>query len=772
MTRQELIKNRLFTQEYFTKKEWWGMNETILTSDEIKKEPLVVRKALAIKHVMCNMPAGLKDYELIVGLPNMASSSAGREFPDFALPEEKEEALHTSCMTYKQFGGLHPGDYSKVLRLGIKGIKADIYAQMEKEVQKAEVDEEKMNLWRAMIISLDSVVELAHRYADLCMKEANKTKDPVRAKELIEMSGICMKVPENPAEGFHEALQSFWFFYTALHSCMDLVACGRTDQYLYPYYKMDIESGKITEEYARELVTSFLAKFTERTMLNKEHWEMDHLTPIDDALSGTDPEELPKFSYEMNNTASYNYGTSANHWMMNMMLGGVTPTGEDGTNDLTYMILEQWHYLEIVSPVMSVRIHKNSPKKLIELVAGILRNANGEPAIYNDDGVIAGMVKAGIPLEDARDYCNDGCWEVLVQGKTNYIYEHVHALRILEYTLMRGRSLVRNKVEWEDLGDPAQYKTFDEFYAAYMSQIKYMVDSLVTNNIKHRMNRYKINPSVLLSTIMDDCVAKGADIFNKGTRYTIYGLYLTGFSHAVDSLAAIKKMVYEEKRITMTELVEALKNDYAGQEDLRQMMLNEVPKYGNAEPYVDEIAARFMRDYAQFAKDRNAQPDVKELAEPGYLLSCAAGTFEHYDQWGRACGASADGRHAEQSVASNYSPSLGLDKNGPTATIKSACYPDILPYYSGGPVDITINPNEIQGEEGVQRLSSIIDSFRELGGMLMTLQCLNVDTLKDAQIHPEKHLHLRVRLGGLSVYFIQLAKEQQDIIIRRAKENV
>lgn len=540
---------------------------------------------------------------------------------------------------------------------------------------------------------------------------------------------------------------------------------GRTDQYLYPYYKKDIESGKITKEYARELLTSYLAKFSDCMQLNPEHWEFDHTTPLDEGWGGVNPDET--FFFSMNNDQDWNLGSSANHFLMNMMLGGVTPEGEDATNDLTYMILEQLQFLETTSPIPSIRIHKDTPRSLLKLVTDILRQGRGEPAIYIDDNVIQGLVASGIPVEDARQYANDGCWEVLIEGKTNYSYEHVHALKVLEYFMMNGMSLTSGEKEWEDLGNPSQYKTYDEFYENYMKQIFTQAEDVVYNDITHFTGcRYKINPAVLLSTLTDDCMERGLDLFNKGARYRMFGLYITGFSHAVDSLAAIKKMVYEEKRVTMDEICEAMRTNYEGREDLRQMLLNDAPKYGNGDPYVDEIAAKFMKDFSDFAHELNERPEIKS-AEPGYILECACGTFEHYVQFGRDCGASADGRPYMHSVASNYSPALGLDLNGPTAVLKSATTPDLIPFYSGGPLDIGINANEIVGEEGTERLISIIDSFREMGGMLMTLQVLNVDALRDAQKHPEKYPTLRVRLGGMSVFWNQLAKEQQEAIILR-----
>lgn len=770
MTRMEKIKERLFKKDYYTKIEWWGKDETILTSDEIKAEPLVVRKALAIQHLLRHMPAELKSDELIVGKINMLSVGYGREFPQYALPEEKEAGLK-SGFTEKNVAAKHPADYEKLLRVGIRGIKEEIYQAIEAELQKDSPDQEKINLWRAMIISVDSVVDIAHRYAEMCLRQANQESDPARAKELLEMARICNKVPEYPAESYHEALQSFFFFFLSLHSCMEEVAVGRPDQYFYPYYKKDIESGAITVEQAEELTGSWLVKFSERVQMDSSHWEFDHMTAVDENYDGGCLDEADNV-FSMENAEEYNLGTSANHWEQNVILGGVKADGSDATNDLTYMILKQWNYFELVSPVMSVRFHKNSPKKLYEMCARILRTGSGEPTIYNDEPIIRGLVKSGIPLEEARCYSNDGCWEVLIPGKTNYQYGHIQVLLLLEYLLNEGVSMARGVKEAPSFGDPLQFKTFEDLYAAFLDSIRYDVDRIMNLRISYWQERYKIAPSVLFSAFLDNCIPQGLDIANGGAKYSIYTFLLTGLANCVDALIAIKKFVYDEKTLTMESLREALRTDFEGQEALRQMLINRAPKFGNDDPAADEIASRLMKDFEIIVNERAAQPDVKEKAENGFIVNVGCGTFESYANFGHRCGASADGRHSMETVSSNYSPSVGLDLHGPTAVIKSITHPDIMPYYAGGPLDMQINSDELAGEEGVKRVQSLIESFIDLGGIMMTVTGTSTEMLRDAQEHPEKYPGLRVHLGGLSAYFIALSRTQQEIIINRTKHSI
>lgn len=767
MDRAELIKKRLYEKDFYTKIEWWGENETILTNEEVKKEPIVIRKALAKEHVMRNMPATIKPYELIVGIANMESIGFGRCFPDYALPEEKAEAKK-EWVTPANVQGHFPIDYAKLLRLGTSGIKQEVLDRMTQESEKDEPDQKKIDFYRAMIISLNAVVDLANRYAQMAIKEANEEAEPKRRAELMEIARICSRVPEHPAETFHEALQSFWMVFIALHSCVEFLPTGRSDQYLYPYLKKDLEEGRLTHDEAYELVVSWMAKFSERIQMNKEDWE-DHSKRLDvSKLESHEPGDLHVITqFAMANHESYNYGTSANHWLINMILGGVDKDGNDATNELTYMILDAWNYLEAIVPVMSVRFSNKSPKKLYDKCARILRAGSGEPAIYNDEIIIKGLVKAGIPLEDARDYTNDGCWEVLIPGKTYFDYGHVVVLQLLEYMFNHGRSILRGTQESIDTGDPASFKTFDEFYAAFLTHVRRQMKYLLGIEHDHFGRKGRIAPTPLLASMMDGCIERGLDAGLGGAKYNKYGLIVTGLANCADSMLVIREMVYEKKAIKMEDLQKALLNNWEGYEPMRQMVLNRVSKFGNDKDDVDELAAKMLDDFEAIRVEL-----MEELNDDRFASAMGIGTFESFARFGYVVGASADGRLARESVGSNYSPAISMDKSGPTTAILSCTHANLLPYITGCPLDIQVNSNEVIGEEGVERLSSLIKSFIDLGGVMLTITGVSEEMLKDAQVHPEKHGGLRVRLGGLSAYFIQLSPEQQDIIIKRTKNSV
>ncbi len=763
MNRIDRIKKRIHEVEFYTKKEWWGQDETILTDENVLNETVMVRKALAIAYTLRNMPVTIKPDELIVGITTMSSVGFGREIPTYTTPEEDAEALKSS-FTYKSTWG-HPVDYKFLLEKGVTGIKQDIYERIEKEMSLENPEFKKLDFFRAMIISLDALIDLADRYANLAMKCAFEEPDADRRKELMEISRVCSRVPRYPAETLQEALQSFWFIFISNQGTMEHTPTGRSDQYLYPYYKKDIEEGVITEDEADELIFSWLAKFSERIEMRKDDWE-DH-TDERDGLYGGDPESFDT-SNMLDNSSDYNYGSAANHWQTNMMLGGQTPDGKDATNELTYKILKLWSHLDSIAPVLSVRFHKNSSKELYDLCSEVLRKGTGGvPALYNDEVVIPGLLKMGIPEEDARDYSNDGCWEVLIPGKSDYTAGNLELLQILEYAMQHGRSLVRDRVEADDIGDLEQFKTFDEFYNAVLVLIEKQINADVDGKLRYWRDRVKIAPSPLISAMIHDCLERGLDKTDAGARYTFFADLLTGVSNFVDSLMTIKQMVFEEKQLTLTELAELCRTNFEGNESMRQKIITRVPKIGNDQNEVDELLIRCLDDCYDIMTKINQENDTGDL-----ILVCGIGTFESYVMFGHNVGASADGRLSQESVSSNFSPSFGCDKNGPTAAIKTMTKPDLMKYITGCPLDMQFNNNEVAGEEGILRMSGMIKSFFDMGGMILTLAGTNSEQLIAAQKEPEKYSNLRVRMGGYSAYFTLLSPEMQQTMIDRSKHQI
>lgn len=763
MDRIDRLKNQMF-EDFSKKKEWWGRGTSILTDEKVKELPIVIRKAMAIDHMLTNMQAYIKPDELIVGIAGMASSELGRSFPEYATKEEKEEAAQKGVGVHSVWAHL-PINAEKLLKLGLKGYREKIFDKLKEAFAADEISEAKIAEYRAMLLSLDALKRFAGRYSKIAMSDAVLQPERKRRLELLEIARILERTPENPPETFYEALQCFWLVYCALQSTMDLIPIARCDQYLYPFYKHDIEKGVLTNESAEEMIASWLIKFNDRVQTDANAWESN--AEVSDFAPGGNPIDLnDKVPPYFTAPGTGNFGIAANSWFMNAILGGQKKDGSDATNELTYMMLRIWNELELIAPVMSVRFFKGSPDRLYDECAKILRSGSGEPALYNDEPIIEGFVQMGVPIEEARDYSNDGCWETLIPGRTDHNHLDVEALLQLEYTLHNGRSLLRNIKECVlDTGDARGFTDFEALYEAFIAHMKKAVEDGIQLRRKIYGVHNTIAPDPMLSVFIDDCVETGLDITNGGAKYMMYPPIIAGMANTVDSLAAIKKLVFEEKRYTMNQIIDATDANFEGNEEMRRMLMSWAPKFGNDEEYVDELMVRILRDTAAFV--RELQKEDQRM-----MIPLALGTFEHYAQFGSRCGASPDGRLAGETISSNYSPSVGCDKSGPTAAVLSCVSSDLMPYFGGCPLDIQMNPNETAGSGGIKRLGGLIRSFMELGGIILTITGVSEEMLRSAQENPEKHKGLRVRIGGYSGYFVALPPMHQEIMINRVKHGI
>lgn len=769
--RLKRIKDRLFEEEFRTLKPWHFKGESILMDDELIKESLVVRKAKAYEYIAKNLPAYIKRDELVVGNPNYNSCGFGTVLPNYATEEELKKAREHG-LDETSVWGHHPPDWNRIITKGISAVKKAVDEAVEREFLKEAPSQETLDEYRAMLISLEAVIIFARRHAEAALKETYREKDPIRKKELFEIYRICSRVPEFPAETYQEALQSYWLAYCVIHSGGNYIPLGRPDQYLYPFFKKDMEEHRISKEYAIDLTGSFLAKFNERVFFDTKRIE-NHFTfglfsngvpsrggqgvDLDFGARG----QAWKEDEDIGSDANFNYGQSGNAWLMNFIVAGMKSDGSDATNELSYLFIDLMHDMELLMPTLSARIHKNTPEKFIEKLAEVLRYGQGEPAIYNDDAIIPGFLDMGIKLEDARNYSNDGCWETIIPGMSYDTYAYVYNLQCLEWVLTRGQSILSDfKQEGLDTGDPAQFKTWDEFYLAYKTQMEALIDTQVKLRLDNFGLTSMIAPDPLMSALLDDCIQKGRDLTQDGARYYFHLMLVTGLANTADSLAVIKQMVIDEKSVKMEELIRAVKNNWIGYEKLKARVINTVPKYGNDNDEVDSLAVKLLADFEERVQFwRRSQNRLR--------LSCGIGTFESYAHLGRTIGASADGRLAKDALASNYSPFFGRDTEGPTAVFKSATKPELMRYYGGCPIDVSINSNEFVGDAGIERLKGLIKTFCAMDGLILTITSCNLEDLKDAKVNPEKHKNLRVRLGGFSSYFIALAPQQQDNIIRR-----
>ncbi|UZW13627.1 pyruvate-formate lyase [Clostridium pasteurianum] len=775
--RLEKIKERIFTKEFKDPGTWYFDGVNVLTDENIN-EPIVVRKGIATRYMGENLPAYIKYDELIVGNPNMNSVGFGTVLPIYATEDELREAKEYK-MNENSVWGHHPPHWEKVLKIGFVGIIDEIKSAMDRIYESDIPDQVAIDEYRAMLIAIEGAISFANRHAEEALKASSLETNPVRKKELFEIYKVCSRVPYHPAETLHEATQAYWFAYCMVNSGGEYVPLGRVDQHLYPYYKSDIEKGTITEEVATDIIGSFLAKCNERICTDIKKWENhydfglfsqgmkpEYTTGMEETggheSGGYDIRALSWQEDEDDNSeANFNFGQSGNDWLMNMIIGGLRPDGEDGTNEITYKILRLRFEMGLLMPTLSARVSSKTPDKFWKELAACLRHSEGEPAIYNDDAIIPGFEEIGIPTEEARDYSNDGCWECLIPGKSHFSYAHIMNLRCLEWVFTNGITLQSGDMEGIDTGDISLYKDFDSFYAAYCKQVDSQIDFQIQRRLDNLGLSKMIAPDPLISSIMDGCIEKGRDLSDvNAVKYTFHLLLITGLSNVVDSLSAIKKLVFEDKVATLEDFKNAITNNWKGYERLRLMALNKVPKYGNDDDYADEILSKVMKDFESKIETWRTKQDK-------LLIPCGIGTFENYAALGRTLSASPDGRLNKESLAPNYAPTPGVDIKGPTAVIKSATKPDLLRYYCGSPLDISLNKNEFLGDVGMKRMESVLKTFCNLGGQIATFTTCSVEEMKEAKINPEKHRNLKIRMGGLSAYFIALSPVQQDNIIQR-----
>jgi len=758
MERLDSLKTELFSG-FHEKKTWWGEELTIFERDGLEALPLIIRKAVAFEKVCTQMPIEIKDRELIVGVATMSSVAFGATFPKY---ETDDEAAYFAqmCLSRKSVWGHHLPYYPIVLNKGYNMLIAEI----DEGLAEANKEKEERDFLKAARYTLCVAANVSRRYELLAEELAAKECDVARKVELYELADICRKVPMQPAKTFHEALQSIWFVHLVLHSTLSNTPLGRIDQYLQPFYERDIANGTLTKDRARELIGCFLIKFNERTQFNKEHMD-NHLTGFDRS-QGADANGSGAF-FTLDNDQEYNFGQSANHWLQSITLSGVDENGTDKTNELSYMFIEMSNQLELASPMINARLHKKTPQEFLDFIGDALCDGGAQPVILNDDVIIKGLIEhSHITPCDAYDYATDGCWEILIPGRTEFTFGSVQLLHCIESLINGGATLMGNlKIgkEYKDLD--RTFDTFEKFYASFFEQVKSVMGELVRQKIRYYNEVHKIAPEPFLSCFVKDCIEKARDMTNRGARYRIYGLLAVGMSHTVDSLCTLKTLVYDTKMTTLSEMAKAVSQNWEGYDSLRLMALNRTPKYGNQHPESDTMLKRVVSDYCSHVEFLNESYDW-------ITLSPSIATFENYPTYGYGTGASFDGRLAREALSSNYSPSVGQDKEGPTAVLLSSAQPDLSRVTVGCPIDMRISFSKEIRADNANLLSTLAKTFVQIGGNILTLSKVDTETLKKAQNDPDKYQSLRVRLGGLTAYFVQLSKPQQDEYMRRVEHRL
>ena len=619
-------------------------------------------------------------------------------------------------------------NYEKVLRKGLDQIRLEIEEELANVDYERRECLQKINLLEAMLIVSDAAIKFAGRYADEARRLARTQKNKKRRKELEAIAEICDRVPANPARTFYEALQSFWFIHLILNLEANSYAIspGRFDQYMYPYYKRDCEDGRLSRDSARELLECLWVKFNELTVAKEGGTAKASITYAD---------------------------------FQNLNIGGQTADGEDATNELSYLCLDVAGELKLIQPQLSVLISSKSPHKFLIKACEVIRMGFGMPAMFNDDEKMMSMLDKGKLLEDARMGSINGCVELCVQGKENMASSgYLNLAKCLELALNNGINPLSGKQIGPKTGDPVQFRSFDILMEAFRKQVEYFVDVKVIYDSIARRAYAEFCLVPFTSMLIDGCIEKGRDYHDGGAVYNLPMICGVGTGTTADSLAAIKKLVFEDKMIKMRELLSALKSDFRGHERLRQMLMHRAAKYGNDDEYVDLLAREIVDLFCGALKKHRNFEGVP------YAANMIPTTTHIY--FGELTGATPDGRRAREPLSEGVSPVQGRDIHGPTAVLKSISKLNHVKC-SGTLLNMKFHPSALAGEDGLEKFASLIRTYFDLGGHHMQFNVISKETLRDAQKHPERYQNLVIRVAGYSDYFVRLSKELQDEIITR-----
>jgi len=618
-------------------------------------------------------------------------------------------------------------NYSKILRYGLIYIKKEIN-KSEKMLNLYKTESiRKLQFFQAVKIVCDGVINFAKRYSCLALELAQSEKDTKRKEELIKISKICEKVPAYPATNFYEALQSFWFIHliTEIEADGRAVSPGRFDQYIYPYYSKAINGNELTKEFAQELVDSVWIKFN----------EVQHLANVQ-----------PKGKYCSGFTMS-----------QNIVLGGQTCDGKDGTNDFSYICLNAEKHIRFPQPSLSIRIYNNSPSEFLEKSIELIKLGGGKPAIFNDKAIITSLLKDGVSLEDARDYGIVGCVEPAPSNSFGWTNAAMFNLaKCLELALNDGKDILSGE-RVNHIG--RKISSFMDIWENFKKQIEFFASHMViilnTIDLAHKENL----PLPFLSLLIDNCLERGKDLTEGGATYNYIGPQGVGLADVADSLSALKKLVFEEKIINFSELRSILKNNFRGNERIRQLLINKAPKYGNDEEYVDEIAGAIAKFYCL---------EVRKYSNPrGGKYRPGLYSVGGHVPLGQAVGALPNGKRANGGLTDGISPVHGCDKKGPTAIIKSASKIDHSLASNGTNLNPKLHPTCLKNQEDISKLISLLRTFVNLKDMHIQFNVVTNDMLRDAQKNPEKYRGLLIRVSGYSAFFVELNRElQEDIILR------
>ena len=795
---------------------------------ETENLPIIKRRSHAFRSIMEKLPITIREGELIVGsntkmprscqtypeysfewleaeLDTVETRSAdpfyiaedtkktlkevhkywkGRTTSDLATSYMAPEALKaiehniftTGNYFYNGVGHLCV-QYDKVLAIGYLGIKKEAEEQLKKVDVACSYYAARRSFLEAVIESCDATITYANRYADLA-EEMAKSESGARKEELLQIARNCRKVPANGAESFYEACQSFWFVQMLIQTegSGHSISPGRFDTYMYPYFKKDYETGKITLEFAQELVDCIWIKLND---LNK----------VRDAVSAE--------------------GFAGYSLFQNLIVGGQTPDGKDSTNELSYICLNATLHILLPQPSISIRVWNGSPTELLIMAAHVTRTGVGLPAYYNDEVIIPSMLSRGVSLEDARNYCIIGCVEPQAPGKTDGWHDAAffNMLRPLELVFSNGKS--KGEQISIKTGEIDSLDTYEKFFKAYEAQMDYMIKLLVNSDNAIDKAHARRCPLPFLSAMVEDCIGRGKSVQEGGAVYNFTGPQGFGIANMADALYAVKTLVYDEKKYTLAEVKAALEANFSGdapvisaedvtikiagelgnknvelnEEIIREIYknvkeaqggssdprfaqlledINALPKFGNDDDIVDEFAREAAYTYTR---------PMEQYKNPrGGMFQAGLYPVSANVPLGAQTGATPDGRLAFTPIADGVSPAAGRDVNGPTAAANSVSKLDHGIASNGTLFNMKFHPSALKGDEGLYNFVSLIRAYFDRKGMHVQFNVVSRETLIDAQKNPENYKNLVVRVAGYSALFTTLSRSLQDDIINRTEQ--
>ncbi len=619
-------------------------------------------------------------------------------------------------------GHVIPG-YRRVLKMGFRGIEKMAEEGLAKLKETDEKFDQRKDFYESVVAAARAVCDYSNRYADLATEMAEKAPE-TRKAELLEIAERIRRVPALPPRTFMEALQSIWMTNVVMEMSYgegNIFSQGRVDEYLYPYYTADLAEGRITYEEALEAIEEYLVKLASVVIAGQN----------------------------------------------NVTIGGLDKDGNDATNDLSYMFLEAIANVKSLLNTLSIRISSKTPHDFLKRTIEAFKYTAGM-GIHNDEILVPQLHNTGYSLEDARDYSLVGCVEPHGTGN-DFSYTAGNAVQIsiiLNMALNEGRTILsRNKTVGAKTPPASTFKSFEDVKKAFVDQLAFAIDLTVKKAELKDKAFADYLPSPLLSSTIEGCLESGMDATRNGAKYNNNPMGSQGLATVTDSLAAIRWAVFEEKLVTMEELVNLMNKNFKGAEELRERLRNKAPKYGNGDDKTDELAkwvANTLCDLTRKYKARGGDGIYHNC-----LVSAGTQIIE-----GKTLGATADGRLYGEPVANGISPANGTEKNGLTMTLRSVAYATAEPHLTNGAsMNVRLNPSIMQTDEGLEQLTSIVEAYLELGGRELQINPISSETLKDAQTHPEKYSDLSVKVTGYSARFIDLTKELQDDIIARTVFN-